>query len=103
MGFLRSNGLAALCSSIAFTGASAIAADGPIMCKQGKAERSVSVEYPEAGKKIPCEVKYKRAEGDERSIFRANAQEGFCESKAQEFAEKLKGMGWDCGAGEAKP
>ncbi len=72
------------------------AADGTHLCKQGKMERSVTVVYAKEGKKAPCEVKYKRAADDEKTLFNAQTDEKFCETKAQEFVEKLKGMGWQC-------
>jgi hypothetical protein len=76
---------------------SASFAEAKFNCKQGSAERSVEVVYPEAGKKVPCEVKYvKSKDAPATVIFSAKSAEGFCESKAKEFTDKLKGMGYDC-------
>jgi hypothetical protein len=81
----------------AFLSLPARAADGKTTCKKGGVERLVTIAYAEAGKKAPCEVKYKRdAEAEEKTIYQARAEEGFCEKKAQEFIEKLKGLGFEC-------
>ena len=75
----------------------ASAAEAKYSCTQGSAERTVEVTYAEAGKKVPCEVKYAKGKDAQPSvIFSAKAAEGFCETKAKEFSEKLKGMGYDC-------
>jgi hypothetical protein len=79
----------------------AMAEDGPKhVCKQGKAERSVSVNYAEEGKKVPCSVKYKRdSDAEEKELYKAAAETGYCETKAEELVQKLSGLGWECAAG----
>lgn len=80
-------------SALAF----AIAADAKHVCKHGKSERTVEVTYADAGKKVPCEVKYDRGDGaPAKTIFSAAIEEGFCEKKAADFADKLKGMSYEC-------
>lgn len=66
-------------------------------CKQGKSERQILVVYQKEGSEVPCEVKYKK-EGESEGVTKwsATTEKGYCEKKAEEFAEKLKGMGWDC-------
>lgn len=69
-----------------------------IRCKSqsGQEVREIRIKSLEAGKKVPCEVVYKKADG-EKVIYSAQAQEGYCEMKATEFSEKLTGLGFDCG------
>ena len=58
----------------------------------------------EPGVTVPCEVHYYKdteAPGEKQVLWSAAAQEGFCESKAQEFIAKLEGWGWDCGRAAA--
>jgi len=81
----------------ATTGANAGAGE-VIRCKSqsGQEVREIRTKSLEAGKKVPCEVVYKKADG-EKVIYSAQAQEGYCEMKATEFSEKLTGLGFDCG------
>ncbi|HRK07265.1 MAG TPA: hypothetical protein PLZ57_05810 [Pseudobdellovibrionaceae bacterium] len=69
-----------------------------IRCKSqsGQEVREIRIKSLESGKKVPCEVVYKKADG-EKVIYSAQAQEGYCEMKATEFSEKLTGLGFDCG------
>lgn len=66
-----------------------------IQCKNGKEVREILVKSLAPGKKVPCEVIYKKADG-EKVIYSAQAQEGYCEMKATEFSEKLAGLGFNC-------
>lgn len=73
------------------------AAEGEHKCTSGNAERKITIVYPEAGKKTPCEVKYLReGASEEKILFSAKNEEGYCDTKAHEFIEKLKGLGWQC-------
>ncbi len=65
-------------------------------CKQGNQERKVSIVKIEEPKPVPCEVKYLREDG-EKTLYTAHNDAAFCESKANEFVEKLKSSGWECG------
>jgi hypothetical protein len=67
-------------------------------CSMNNAKRSVRVVYEKDGAKTPCKVNYVRdaASGEEKTLYSATAQEGYCEQKAAEFAEKLKSTGWTC-------
>jgi hypothetical protein len=67
------------------------------LCKQGKSERKVSLVYPEAGKKSPCEVHYLKGT-DDKIIFSAKNEAGFCEKHDDDFVAKLKGMAYSCEA-----
>jgi len=67
-------------------------------CAMSKLKRSVSVVYEKQDSKVPCKVNYVRDvdSGDSKVLYSAAAEEGFCETKASEFVEKLKSTGWDC-------
>lgn len=67
-------------------------------CSMGDAKRTVRVAYEKEGVKVPCKVSYVRdvTSGEEKVLYSASAEEGYCEKKASEFAEKLKTTGWSC-------
>lgn len=71
-------------------------------CTQGKATRKIEVSSTDETKKVPCEVKYFK-EGDEagKVLYNAANDATYCDTKAQELAAKLTGMGWQCTGGEA--
>ena len=71
-------------------------ASAKTVCGPAGAERIVEVVALETGKKVPCEVRYTKHGGEAKSIFQAKVQEGYCESKASEFVEKLKKDGMEC-------
>ena len=75
-------------------------------CSFGELQRRVEI-LTEPGVSVPCEVHYYKdteAPGDKQVLWSAGSQEGFCESKTEEFVAKLEGWGWDCGqGGEAAP
>ncbi len=71
------------------------------VCKNGSAERLVTVAYEQDGKKAPCAVRYKRDVAEpEKEIFKASNEIGYCETKADEFVAKLTALGWACEAGQ---
>jgi hypothetical protein len=67
-------------------------------CAMDKAKRTVKVAYEKEGAKVPCKVNYVRdaSAAEEKTIYSAAAEEGYCEKKASEFVEKLKSNGWTC-------
>lgn len=70
-------------------------------CTSSQGTRKVYVHYEHENKKVPCSVEYtKESEAGKTSqtLWSAKSQEGYCEVKAQEFVETLKGMGWACEA-----
>ena len=72
-------------------------------CSQGGLERRVSIVY-ETGVAVPCEVHYYKdseAPGERQVLWTANNESGYCETKTQEFIEKLEGWGWSCESGSA--
>ena len=64
-------------------------------CTNGSNTRIIEVVYPSTEGKLPCEVQYEK-NGEVKTLWTSKNQEGFCESKASEFADKQKGWGWDC-------
>lgn len=65
------------------------------VCKNGNTERTVEVVYSQPGSKVPCEVKYTKSTGS-KILWNADHKVGYCETKAQQFVVKLKGLGWAC-------
>lgn len=65
------------------------------ICLYGNDERKISVVYAYADAPVPCEVVYEK-NGVGESLWRAENEAGYCETKALELAEKNRGWGWDC-------
>ncbi|MDH3429729.1 MAG: hypothetical protein OEM60_07600 [Gammaproteobacteria bacterium] len=75
---------------------------GSYQCSFGELQRRVEI-LTEPGVAVPCEVHYYKdteAPGEKQVLWSADSQEGYCESKTEEFIAKLEGWGWDCGQGE---
>ena len=69
-------------------------------CVLDEVTRRVEVFY-ETGSTVPCEVQYfKDTEmpGERQILWRAQSEEGYCEARAAEFVEQLRGTGWTCWA-----
>ena len=75
---------------IGFSG-SAYAGD-MVICTHGGNERVISVVYQDPSSKVPCEVQYQK-QGELTTLWRATAQTGYCEEKAQGFVQKQIGWG----------
>jgi len=61
--------------------------------------RRIEIEYETTTSTLPCSVNYFKdteAPGYNATLWRAEVSEGYCESKAAEFADKLRAMGWSC-------
>lgn len=74
---------------------------GSYECSMGDLQRRVVV-LSEPGRSVPCEVQYfkdSEAPNEKQVLWHATNQEGFCESKAEEFVDELESWGWDCGRG----
>lgn len=75
---------------------------GSYQCSFGDLQRRLEI-LTEPGVTVPCEVHYYKdteAPGEKQVLWSAGSQEGYCESKTEEFVAKLEGWGWDCGRGE---
>ena len=66
------------------------------LCTFQNIERKIAVVYTQDSL-TPCEVQYTK-EADMQVLWSANAQTGYCEEKAANLVEKLKGWGWQCEA-----
>lgn len=65
-------------------------------CKLEGLVRTITVVY-EAEGAVPCHVEYdKPTEGMTQIPWNAQNEEGYCEARAAEFTEKLRGWGWVC-------
>lgn len=65
------------------------------VCLKEEVERKISVVYISPTSTVPCEVVYEKPSGTQ-TLWTAQSEEGFCESKAAELVEKQKSWGWDC-------
>lgn len=65
------------------------------VCSHGDAERIIEVVYLSTDAPVPCEVTYSK-EGNQQTLWSAQNEAGYCESKAQELAQKQAGWGWSC-------
>ncbi len=69
------------------------------LCKSGKQERSVQIQYFEQDRQVPCEVHYYKNSEESamgQVLWRAANEVGFCEKKMAVFVEDLSNLGWDC-------
>lgn len=68
-------------------------------CTVGSLERTVELRYEESGESVPCEVRYAKPTESvaEQVLWRAEREEGYCEARFEEFADRLRGFGWSCG------
>ena len=51
---------------------------------------------------VPCEVRYHKdteAPGETQVLWSASSEIGYCGAQAEGFIERLRGLGWTCGAG----
>lgn len=72
-------------------------------CSFENLQRRIEI-LTEPGVTVPCEVHYyKDSEmpGEKQVLWTATTEEGYCESKTQEFVAKLQEWGWNCGASAA--
>ena len=70
-------------------------------CEYNSLTRSVQVVYSAAPERAPCEVMYRKHgqsedDSEEKSLWRAVNETGYCEAKARGFVDKLTSMGWAC-------
>lgn len=69
-------------------------------CSIDEVIRRVEIVY-ETGVSVPCEVHYYKdteMPGEREVLWRAVNEEGYCEARATEFVETLRGTGWTCWA-----
>lgn len=67
------------------------------LCKNGAAERLISVQHEVDGQELPCVVRYeKKDEGATEFPWNARNQSGYCAEKAEYLATRLGRFGWTC-------
>lgn len=66
-------------------------------CRNNDLVREIVVEYPQGGA-LPCRVVYKKqTEGaEDKELWSAINQQGYCIERAKEFADKVESWGWTC-------
>lgn len=69
-----------------------------LVCTNDSLERLVELKYDNPGEAVPCSIVYTKPTegGPEQVLWRAENEEGFCEARFEEFADKLAGWGWSC-------
>ena len=65
------------------------------ICKHGELIRAIEIVYTTADKTLPCKVTYRKSTGT-RTFWSTKTEIGYCESKAEEFANKKRNKGWTC-------
>ncbi len=69
-------------------------------CESGELVRRIEIVY-EPGRAVPCEVHYHKdseSPGAPQVLWTAQNEAGYCEARAAELAETLRGHGWSCTA-----
>lgn len=67
------------------------------VCTLDNQLRKVRINYP-TGHQVPCSVIYEKPTegGSKKTMWEAQQQIGYCETKANEFIEYLRDNGWNC-------
>ena len=65
------------------------------VCNFGDSKRLISVNYDSEHDQVPCQVQYDKGHGVE-TLWNAQSEVGYCESKASEFVAKQESWGWSC-------
>lgn len=61
--------------------------------------RRIEVIVEDPSVKVPCDVVYHKdieRPGHREVLWHADREKSYCEDRAKEFAQKLKGLGWEC-------
>ena len=78
-----------------FCASFAVIAGEDYVCDNNGEKRIISIAYQSDDQSVPCEVKYDKGEGVQ-TLWSAQSEVGFCETKANEFLEKQESWGWSC-------
>jgi hypothetical protein len=72
------------------------------VCEYADLKRYVDIDYPNSPSSIPCSVIYRKPTEnvDDRILWRAQNDEGYCENRARALVEKLESLGWRCSRNE---
>jgi hypothetical protein len=79
------------------TGAPTAVADG-WTCLQAGLTRQITLFYPEAPARLPCEVYYSKPSENvlPKRLWSARHEAGYCRRRAEEFVSTLEQLGWSC-------
>ena len=80
---------------VAFLLAGFAQADQEYVCNFGDNVRLITVTYDSELDLVPCQVQYDKGHGVE-TLWNAQSEVGYCESKASEFVAKQESWGWSC-------
>lgn len=64
------------------------------ICTKDSELRAIEIFYL-TQERVPCKVNYTR-NSNNKILWQAQFNEGFCEAKAADFVNKLKQSGWNC-------
>lgn len=65
------------------------------VCENNGSKRIVSIVYQNQEASVPCEVRYDKGQGVE-TLWSAQSESGYCETKANQFIAKQESWGWSC-------
>ncbi|MGI9220783.1 MAG: hypothetical protein ACR2QS_07090 [Woeseiaceae bacterium] len=72
-------------------------------CTYDGMQRRIEI-LTEPGVSVPCQVQYHKdteMPGEVQTLWTADSDAAYCDSKASEFVAKLEGWGWSCAAGSS--
>jgi hypothetical protein len=72
---------------------------GAVTCQKGDLSRTIEVTYAGQQGEPPCEVHYRKTveqPGHDEVLWTSEHTKDYCETKMQEFVEKLRSWGWTC-------
>ncbi|WP_052481136.1 hypothetical protein [Gilvimarinus agarilyticus] len=73
------------------------------VCELDNSRRLIEVVYLLPDQKVPCEVRYQKDEETAEVLWRADNQEGFCESNAQSLIKQQRDWGFTCDSNDPIP
>ncbi|WP_339615557.1 hypothetical protein [uncultured Gilvimarinus sp.] len=97
-----------MCFFVALMAAVAASAAEPVanytfVCQLDDSRRRIEVAYLLPDQKVPCEVRYQKDTEDTKVLWRADNQEGFCESHAQTLVKQQRDWGFECVSDDVPP
>lgn len=73
------------------------------VCELDNSQRLIEVVYLLPDQKVPCEVRYQKDDDKTEVLWRADNQEGFCESNAQNLIKQQREWGFECTSNDTIP
>ncbi|MCP8898882.1 hypothetical protein [Gilvimarinus xylanilyticus] len=68
------------------------------VCQLDGEQRLIEVAYLLPDQAVPCEVRYRKNDEELQVLWRADNQEGYCESKANQLMKEQREWGFECAA-----